>query len=62
MRRNVVFQSAMINIYGKERIFVEMLSLFSGCFFSAYEVQLNVATMICIKCGNEENSRSVVCG
>ena len=31
-------------------------------FVSAYEVQLNAATMICIKCGNEGNSRSVVCG
>ena len=31
-------------------------------FVSAYEVQLNAATMICIKCGNKENSRSVICG
>ncbi|WJZ98497.1 hypothetical protein VitviT2T_017013 [Vitis vinifera] len=31
MRRNVVFQSTMINMYEKERDFVEMLSLFSEC-------------------------------
>ncbi|KAL6335244.1 hypothetical protein AAG906_029480 [Vitis piasezkii] len=33
MRRNVVCRTAMINVYGKERDFVEMLSLFSGCLF-----------------------------
>ncbi|KAJ9692037.1 hypothetical protein PVL29_011235 [Vitis rotundifolia] len=32
MRRNAVCRTAMINVYGKERDFVEMLSLFSGCF------------------------------
>ena len=35
MRRNVVFQFVMINMYGKERDFVEMLSLFFGCLTAA---------------------------
>ena len=33
MRRNVVFQTAMINVYGEERDFVEMSSLSSRCLF-----------------------------
>ena len=33
MRRNVVCRTAMINVYGKDRDFVEMLSFFSEWLF-----------------------------
>ena len=38
----------MINVYGKERDFVEMLSLFRQMLVSADDVQRNSVTMVCL--------------
>ena len=38
----------MINVYGKEGDFVEMLSLFRQMLVSADEVQLNATTRVCL--------------
>ena len=48
IRRNVIYWTAMINGYGKERDFVEMLSLSRQMLVSADDVQPNSVTMVCL--------------
>ena len=50
IRRNVVCWTAMINGYGKEGDFVQMLSLFLQMLVSVDEIQPNAATMVSTVC------------
>ena len=62
MRRNVGLPVCNDKHVWERKDFCGDVKFVFRMLVSAYEVQLNAATMICIKCGNEENSRSVVCG
>ena len=62
MTRNVGFPDCNDKRVWERKGFCGGVEFIFRMLVSADEVQLNAATIICIKCGNEEKSRYVVCG
>lgn len=62
MRRNVGFPDCNDKRVWERKGFCGEVEFVFRMLVSADEVQLNAATMICIKCRNEEKNRYVACG